>query len=130
MPQSFILRDEAIRQRAITFLSKLDLKTTWQITIGRHRQNRSLVQNNLLWKWYGIVAQETGNSSEDIHEWAKKRFLPPSFITVNGETVEIRRSTTKLNTKEMHEFMTQVEAWAASELGIVLPRPEDRGYAA
>jgi hypothetical protein len=25
----------------------------------------------------------------------------------------------------MSEYMAQVEAWAASELGIVLPRPED-----
>ena len=122
---TFILRDEAIRQHAIEFISKLDLKTVWQITIARHRKNRSLNQNSLLWKWYGEIAQDTGNTADDIHEFCKQKFLAPAFIELNGETKEIRRTTTKLNTKEMSEFMNQVEAWAASELGIALPRPED-----
>lgn len=122
---TFIIRDQAIRERAVAFLNQLDLSKPWQLVVTPLKRNRSLQQNNLYWGWLGIVAQDTGNSTDDIHEWLKHRFLAPSFVTVNGETQEIRRSTTKLNTKEMSDYMTQVEAWAASELGIILPRPED-----
>lgn len=130
MSQPFILRDEAVRARAIGFISGLDMKTVWQVTIAPYRKNRSLNQNALYHRWIGLIAHETGNGHDDTHEAMKAMFLPPKFLTVGERTVEIRRSTTKLNTKEMHEFMTQVEAWSASELGIVLPRPEDMGYAA
>jgi hypothetical protein len=122
---TFIIRDPAIRERAVAFLNQLDLSKPWQLVVTPFKRNRSLQQNNLYWGWIGMIAQETGNGNEDIHEWLKRRFLAPSFVTVGNETQEIRRSTTKLNTKEMSEYMAQVEAWAASELGIVLPRPED-----
>ena len=124
---TFIIRDQTIRERAVAFINGLDLGKPWQLVVTPFKRNRSLAQNNLYWGWVGIMAQETGNANDDIHEWLKQRFIAPSFVNINGETQEIRRSTTKLNTREMSEYLDKVEMWANSELGILLPRPDDLG---
>ena len=46
-----------------------------------------------------------------------------------GERLEkVYDTTSKLNTKQMSDFMNKVQADAASELGIQLPIPEDRYF--
>jgi hypothetical protein len=130
MSAPFIIRDEAGRKRAMDFLAKLNLAKPWQMTIAPPRKKRSLDQNSLYHKWCSIVAAETGNSHNAVHEWAKDEFLPPVFIEIGGRRKEIRRSTTELNTAEMSAYMDRFNAWAESDLGIMLPHPDDLGRAA
>ena len=127
MSANFFIRDENGRKRAVDFLTALNIGKPWQVTIAPLRKKRSTDQNSLYWKWCGIVADETGNTADDVHEFAKSRFLPKHFVTINDETRETRKTTTKLSTKDMSEFMTKFSAWAESEMGIALPHPEDLG---
>ena len=46
-------------------------------------------------------------------------------LRINGKTVEVRPETSKLSTKELAEFADRVMAWAATELGIILPTRDD-----
>ncbi len=105
-------------------LSTLSLKKPWEITVAPHKKRRSTDQNSLLWKWYTHIADYTGHTTEEIHEWCKAQFLPPRIVNVAGNDVEYR-STTKLTTVGMSEFMERVYAWATSELGLFLPVPEE-----
>lgn len=123
----YIVRDDYMRSRVADLISKLDLSKAWQITVEPHRARRSLNQNNLYWKWVGIIAADTGNSHDDVHEALKHEFLPPRFMEMGGKTREVRPSTTTLKIEEMSAFMNHVQAWAGTTLGIILPVPDDLG---
>ena len=120
-----VLREERQRRALVDFVMKLDIGKVWQITIERYARKRSLSANSLYWKWVGLIAKETGNDASDIHDYLKRRFLTPIEITIGDETVEVY-TTTKLSVEKMSEYMTQVEAFANSTLGVYLPHPEDR----
>lgn len=127
MATDFIIRDERGRERVMAFLGNLNLGKPWQLTLAPLRKKRSTDQNSLYWKWCGIVADETGNVADDVHEFAKSRFLAKHFVTIGEDTRETRKTTTKLTTAEMTEYLNKFCAWAESEMGIALPHPEDQG---
>ncbi len=103
------------------FLEKNEGK---QIVVGVPEKKRSLSQNAYLWVYYGVIEQETGNNADDIHEWAKRKFLPPRFITVNGEQMRIPGSTRLLNKADFGDYLDRIAA--ATE--IPLPDPALAGY--
>lgn len=129
-PHPLILRDEVMRARVLRLVMSLDLKKPWRVTVEPYRRSRSLEQNNLYHKWVGIIAAETGNSHDAVHEWCKHEFLAAAFVDMGGKVREIRRSTTTLKVDEMSAYMNAVYAWATSDLGLLLPIPEDLGRAA
>lgn len=128
--QTIIVRDPVTRARAINFIGMLNTDKPWEVKIGPYKTNRSLEQNALYWKWLGIIAKDTGHDADEIHEFCKQKFLEPIFVDINGEVHEARRTTTKLKVDEMSAYMNRVYAWATSELGILLPLPEDQLEAA
>ena len=128
MKQEIIIRDEVLRKRVIELIGALSLNKPWIVTVEPHRKRRSLSQNSLLWCWLnevaGHVSQHTGMDIDDIHEAFKLKFLPAKIKEVLGETLDVR-STTKLTTLEMVAYMDRIYAWVTSELGVLLPLPQD-----
>lgn len=126
--QSIVIRNEEMRRRVISFLNNLNIEKPWEITIEPYRKKRSLSQLRLMWLWISEVAEHvrehTGMDSEDVHAFLKEKFLPPRIIEIAGEAVEYR-TTTKLTTAEMSEYMDRIYAWATTELGLLLPLPEE-----
>ncbi len=131
-PRPYTIRAEGMRARVIECISNLNLDKAWDITIEPHRERRSLSQNSLMWKWIGEVVEHvheaTGQDSDDIHEFLKQKFLRPKVIEINGEIVK-RWSTKGLSKAEMGAYMEKIYAWATSEMGLLLPVPEDLGSA-
>ena len=119
-----IIRDETLRQRVIEHIRWLNVERPWIIEIKRHVRKRSLSQNALYWKWIGIIANETGNDNDMLHEFFKRKFLTPMTFHVGGEQFE-HRTTTKLPTDQFSAYMDKVNAFAGAELGIMLPQPEE-----
>ena len=126
MDKAIIIRDEHLRGTALKRILELDLSKAWEVTVKPYKRSRSVEQNALYWLQLGVLAKETGHSADELHEVAKLKFLLPTFVEIDGEVHEIRRSTTKLNIAEMAEYLTQFQAWAATDLGVNLPFPEDR----
>ena len=128
--QTIIIRDEAVRERVVNVLANLNIEKPWEVTIQRHTRKRSLSQNSLMWKWLNEVADHvrdhTGMDSDDIHEFFKAKFLPAKIVDINGESAEYR-TTKSLTTSEMADYMNRIYAWATSELGLLLPVPEELG---
>src|SRR5690348_222237 len=82
---------------------------------------RSHSQNRFLWGVvYRAIAEETGHSTEEVHEYCKNQFLPKMFVVINNVEIESRKSTTQLTTAEFSEFLDRCTS-LAGELGIVLP---------
>ena len=121
-----ILRGPVQRDFAIEVLGKLDLSKVWEVEIKRHQKKRSLNQNSLYWKWLGIISNDTGEDADDLHKYFKSKFLQPVLVDVAGDTEKIYRSTTKLSTLDMSEYMDKINSFAVSQLGIILPQPDDR----
>lgn len=124
--EPYLIRDEAMRQRVSDLIDGLDLSKPWSVTIEPHKKKRSLSQNALYWRWVGIIADNTGNDNDDVHEALKGMYLAPRSVEMGSERREIR-STAKQTTDEMKAYMDKVYAFATSQLGILLPIPEELG---
>ena len=135
MPQpSILVSDEGTRARVIEHISGLNLNKPWRVTVEPHRERRSLNQNALMWAWVNRVAahvhEATGQGNDEIHEFFKGQFLPWRVIEIGGIVETVPGSTKKLSKAEMSEYMNKIYAWATSEMGLLLPLPEDLGRAA
>ena len=97
----------------------------YTLTIKRAREKRTIAQNDLMWMWFACIENETGTAKEDVYNHYCKMFL--SKPDPMGEGF-INDTSSRLNTKQMTDFMKKIQADAASELGITLPVPEDRYF--
>ena len=88
-------------------------------------KNRTHHQNSYYW---GVVLKilktETGNSEDDLHEYLKSKFNF-KFLEIGGQFERIGATTTELTTIEYEEYLEQVRVWAATELGIIIPLPNE-----
>lgn len=98
-------------------------QTVW-VEVDERAPKRSEQQNRYLWLCYGLIAETTGYTSEEIHELCKKKFLTPKYAHVLGENLTMR-STTKLSKAEFVSYTEEIRRWAASELSVNIPDPED-----
>ena len=112
------------KQRVKDFIDALPDKR-YEISINVHRDKRSYPQNRLMWLWYTCIADETGEDSEELHKFFKEKFLKREHFKVFGEVLEDTISTTSLNTQEFKEYLDNIQRFASSELGIILPLPTD-----
>ena len=125
MTRPVILRDEDTRRRVLEMIGQLNLERPWSVVVEPYVKKRSLSQNALFHKWVGIIAESTGNSLEDVKEAYRDMFLDKVPVRFGDEERMVGRSTKTLNTKEMSEFMDKVSEHASTELGILLPLPEE-----
>lgn len=112
----------AIKSRLFPFLSQvLQGGNRFVLTVKRRR--RTTPQNRRYWG-QGVLAQIAEQAtaggkqfSADIwHEFLKRKFIGVIELP-NGEVVG--KSSKDLTTAEFSEFCSQVEAYAASELGVI-----------
>ena len=111
----------AIKAQAFPFLAQvLQGGATWVLTIARKK--RSAKQNRRYWG-RGVLAQvaqqATVNgklySAETWHEQFKRQFIGVIELP-SGEVIGM--SSSDLDTKAFCEFCDEVEAYAATELGV------------
>jgi hypothetical protein len=123
--KAFILRSESDAQRLYAAL-----KGNWRafadrghplaVTVAEHKSRRSVEQNRRYWLILNQIAEGAwigGKqfSAEAWHEAFKRRFIGCEE-TPDGGTVGI--STTTLDVGSFGEYMTKIEAHAATELGV------------
>ncbi len=125
--ETIIIKNEDIRARVLGIIQGLPIDKPYQIEIKPFKRKRSLSQNALFHKWVNILAEHTGYSDFEMKEYLKVQFLSPQFMQVRDRTI-VSRHTSKLDTKEMSEFMNKVMAFAVTELNVTLPSPQDLGW--
>lgn len=99
----------------------------YRVTVERYTEPRSLSQNALMWLWLKRIEDRTGTDKLDVYNYYCRKFLSRITI-VGGHEVTVNDTSSMLNTVQMSEFMTKIQADAASEMGITLPLPSDRYY--
>jgi hypothetical protein len=85
--------------------------------IEKQVKPRTLSQNSFYWLYLGVIERETGNNSNDLHEYFRRTLLTPVFITVMGKEIKIPRSTTSLKKGEFGEYMDKISA----QTGVPIP---------
>jgi hypothetical protein len=126
---AIICRNEALKRRAISLIEGLPCEDVHEVAIRPFKSKRSIEQNRLMWMWIDLirvhVGDSTGNffSGEEVHAWLKEKFLPVRIVDISGTAVKCAATTTKLNTKEMADYLTTIERFCASEMGLFLPIP-------
>ncbi len=128
--QTVIIRNETLRQRVLDLIGALSPDKVWRVTIELHKKRRSLSQNSLMWLWLDQVAdhvhQYTGQDKDDLHEIFKQKFASVKCVGL-GDDEYLVRSTRKMTTAEMSNYMDAIYAFCTSELGLLLPLPEELG---
>lgn len=116
----------AATEEAHRAIDALDQSRKWVVEIKPHRKRRSLSQNALFHKWCQVIADETGESDpENTKIVLKDILLPKKVIAVGKAERLVSPGTSTLSVGEMAEFMTKVQAFAATQLGINLPSTDD-----
>ena len=110
-----------------SYIDSLPEGKAYDVVIKLHREKRTIDQNRLLFLWLGCIANETGNDKDTLHEYFKQKFLgfEQRVMSFNREVTFISPTTTTLDTKQFTEYLNKIQEFASSELGIVLPLPED-----
>ena len=95
------------------------------------RKKRTLSQNALFHVWIKVFAEHTGELNLDDCKMDVKRCLLGMKERVNKLTGEVEAcdyETSKMDTKELSDFMGKFKVWAQSEWGCYLPYKDDAGY--
>ena len=93
-----------------------------EVEVRKRRSKRSDKQNRY---WWGVLvatlAQHTGYTADEMHEALKAKFIAREDVTLGLMRIG---STAKLNTVDFAELVDKVVLWAAEDLGVVIPLPE------
>ena len=124
--RQFILRTDANAKALYAYL-----KTNWRsmaaqdkplaVNVSQHKDKRHNQQNRLYWSYLKQIATQAmidgkQYSDECWHEHFKSEFL--GYVDLpNGR--KMAESTTKLNVTDFAIYVTKVEAYAVSELGVI-----------
>lgn len=147
--KTFIIHNDSVIESLVTFLKTWDSPEPWEVTVREHKETRSSKQNRLYFKWVGAIADDLGETKEDVHFDLRRRMLCPIYIRDDpgysemilalkrvqslGAEKEVRilgrhiieeTSTTKANVKQFTEYLQEIERDCASK-NIPLPYPED-----
>lgn len=89
---------------------------------------RTLAQNAFYHVYLEIIARETGNDPDDLHEYFKEKLLPRKLVKIKGRNAEYDYqklpSTTKLKKIEFGEYMDKI----CQLTGVPIPDPAEAGY--
>jgi len=94
-----------------------------EVVVRIPRKDRSTPENDYYWGCpVSLISEHTGYTPEETHEFLKLKFLS-KIIVMAGKDERIPRSSTELSTLEWEKWMTEIREWAAQELNLVIPEP-------
>ena len=128
----YICRTQLDLENVRLNLMSLSLDKPVEITIKEYVKNRSHAQNRLMHDWFNKMSEHyfltTGESYAPLSwkELLKEKFLGFDMIELPDGTIKaITKHTSDCNTKELTEFLEKIDHYAVTELGLMLPKPDD-----
>ena len=96
------------------------------VTISLKKQKRSIEQNGYYWGIViNMIAEEMGHTPDEVHQILAKMFLKIKEVEIDGVIYAITKSTTKLKTDEMEEYLEKCRRYASINSHIVIPLPNE-----
>lgn len=106
------------------FETWLHLNDGKRVVIEEDKSERSNQQNRYYWTYLAVIERQTGDNADDLHEFFKRKLLPPIFKTIRGENIKLPASTTDLNVTDFADYLTKISILTE----IPLPDPVSAGY--
>ncbi len=107
------------RQDCINHLNTLLID--WLYSVNKVFNNRSNQQNKYyFWVVIDLLRNHIWETSDDMHEILKYKFLKDK----TWEHFKIR-DTKSLTTKEFEDYLTNIKIWAARDLWVYIPDPNE-----
>lgn len=99
----------------------------WLVQVKRYQRRRSLEQNAFLHAVpLKLISEHTGMEMDDIKTYVMSKAFGTKEIEIAGETISRPlKGTSDLDVEQFNWFLEWLEAWAAQELGIVIPKPNE-----
>lgn len=112
------------------YVATVETKEQWM-----KRQPRTLPQNALFWIWCADIANFFNKSygddrwnKDNVHDLFCEMFRQPVALP-DGRVVDKWVETSKLNKRQMRDFMDKIQSYMATEHGVAVPLPDDDRYA-
>lgn len=80
-----------------------------EIQVNEKKSTRSQQQNSYYWLYLGVIAKETGHTTDDLHELFKGKFLSKGIKEIFGEKVRSKASTATLSVGRFVEYLMEIE---------------------
>lgn len=105
------------------------------LTVAEAKSKRSNPQNKYYW---GVVVDLIGRelkhlgwepkhcNAESVHEMMKREFLSVDEHVKDGLFLKRTRSTTELDTADFNEYLEHCKRWAAENLSLEIPDPNEQ----
>lgn len=101
---------------------KSDGKYVWPMP-EKEKKNRSGQQNKYYWGVIcKLVSDHTGYTPDEMHQ-----IMADNFLSYEKDGKRFTLSTTKLKTAEFEAYMEDCRRWAAMELQVYVPLPNESG---
>jgi hypothetical protein len=100
------------------------LKAALQLPLALDKPSRSQSQTTCYWTYLTIIAIETGDDADDLHEFFKRKLLPPVIKTISREDIRLPASTTDLSKSDFTEYLDRI----AALMLVLLPDLKAAGY--
>ena len=96
----------------VSKLKELDQNVLWSVTVKPYKSTRTLDQNDYYWRLVAELADYFGLKSKDeMHEVLLYKLLSEEKQIKNLKVMTIN-STTKLNQKQMNDYIERVKEFA------------------
>ena len=100
----------------VSKLKELDQNVLWSVTVKPYKSTRTLNQNDYYWRLVAELADYFGLKSKDeMHEVLIYKLLSEEKQIKNLKVMTIN-STTKLNVKQMNDYIKKVQDFARGYL--------------
>lgn len=112
------------------FAREFDLLPFGKYEIVIRKPQRSNPQNALFWMWCACIAQETGVTPNEVYQFYCETYnlKNEAKFTYNRYGSMVSGATHQMPSNEYTEFLNNIKVHASSELGIILPLPEDLAF--
>jgi hypothetical protein len=93
--------------------------------------NRSEQANAYYWLVLGLIANHTGETEDDLHEFFKVKFIPKRVALCDGngevkDDIVVGGSTSKLDRQTFFDYVENVRHFALTELNVSTPDPDPK----
>lgn len=98
------------------------------VEVERETGIRSMSQNSFMWMYLGVIEKEKGELATDLHEFFKRKFLPPIPKKILGVEFKIPTSTTTLNKSEFADYLDKICALTDVPIPVIPDKGETPVY--
>lgn len=96
------------------------------VTVGALKKDRSSNQNRYYWSVVvKTLGDDLGYAQDEMHEALKLKFLRMEAEPEKRRVLATVRSTARLTTDEFEDYLDRIRMWAAADMGIVIPLPNE-----